>query len=157
MRDWLLESSVARAKQEHEWLKEELGSIYDQACGVRRESDARGLDRKMRQLREGVKRFLKHWNEHTEWEDHELFPQAAYYLGAEPDTFVLMEQEYELAEQNIRIFLQALDRAVYPIGKEEARNMSAYLIQAYAMLNNRFREEDEMMAELANGLQSPRY
>jgi hypothetical protein len=35
------------------------------------------------------------------------------------------------------------------MNREEARKISSYLIQAYAVLNNRFREEEEIMLELA--------
>ncbi|WP_372632465.1 hemerythrin domain-containing protein [Cohnella sp.] len=150
MRDWLLESSVARARQEHEALKEELRSIYDQACNVRNDREEKRLNREIRQLHDCVKLFMKHWAAHTKWEDSELYPQAATYLGAEPDLFMLMEQEYELADQYLRTFMRSLEKAEYPIVREEACKMTSYLIQAYAVLNNRFREEDEIMLDLTD-------
>jgi hypothetical protein len=150
MREWLLESSVARARQEHEALKEELRSIYDQACNVRNDREEKRLNREIRQLHDCVKLFMKHWAAHTQWEDSELYPQAATYLGAEPDLFMLMEQEYELADQYLRTFMRTLEKAEYPIGREEACKMTSYLIQAYAVLNNRFREEDEIMTDLTD-------
>ena len=150
MRERMLESSVARARQEHEALKDELRSIYDQACVVRNDSEEKRLNREIRQLHDCVKMFMRHWSAHTKWEDSELYPQAASYLGAEPDLFLLMEQEYELADQYLRTFLRALEKVEYPIGQEEARKMTSYLIQAYAVLNNRFREEDEIMLDLTD-------
>jgi len=150
MKDWMLESSVARARQEHDALKDELRNIYEQACIVRNDPEEKRLNREIRQLHDCVKLFMKHWNAHTQWEDTELFPQATTYLGAEPDLFLLMEQEYELADQYLRTFIRALEKAEYPIHQEEARKMAAYLIQAYAVLNNRFREEDEIMQDLTD-------
>jgi hemerythrin-like domain-containing protein len=145
----MLENSVARAQQEHELLKQELRNIYEQACIVRNVPEDRRLNREIGQLHDIVKLFMRHWSAHTQWEDSELFPHAASYLGAEPDLFTLMEQEYELAEQYIRKFLQALDKSNLPMNREEARKIASYLIQAYAVLNNRFREEEEIMLELA--------
>ncbi|MFC4601287.1 hypothetical protein [Cohnella hongkongensis] len=146
----LLEASVVRARQEHDALKEELRNIYERACAVRNDHEEKKRNREMRQLYDCVKLFMKHWIEHTRWEDAELFPQAASYLGAELDLFLLMEQEYELADQYLRVFLRLLEKAEHPIGREDARRMTAYLIQAYAVLNNRFREEDEIMLDLTD-------
>ncbi len=148
--DLQLETSVARAREEHEALKNELRSIYEQACVVRNDPEEKRLNREIRQLHDCVKLFMEHWAAHTQWEESELFPQAATFLGAEPDLFLLMEQEYELADQYLRTFMRALEKARYPIGHEEASKMASYLIQAYAVLNNRFREEDEIMLDLTD-------
>ncbi|TVY01971.1 hemerythrin domain-containing protein [Cohnella terricola] len=150
LRELIIDSTVARAKQEHELLSEELREIYEQACTIRRGQDAKRLNREIRQLGDSVKHFLKHWTAHTQWEDDELFPSAASVLGAEPDLFSLMEHEYELAEQYIQAFTQLLEKAAAPIDQEEARKMTTYLIQAYAVLSNRFREEEEIMLELTD-------
>ncbi|MCD9020683.1 hemerythrin domain-containing protein [Cohnella silvisoli] len=149
-RHFLLENAVVRAKQEHDLLKEELQDLYAQVCTVRSDEDEIRLNREIRQLNDSVKHFMKEWSDHTKWEESELFPYAAWYLGAEPDMFALMEQEYELAEQYIQAFLHTLDRAVIPVSHEEARKMASYLLQAYAFLKNRFQEEEEIMQSLTD-------
>ncbi|WP_052476098.1 hemerythrin domain-containing protein [Cohnella kolymensis] len=150
VREFLIQDTVQRAKQEHDLLKEELQDIYQQACIVRREQNEIRLNREMRQLKDSVTHFIKEWSAHTRWEESELFPFAANYWGEEPDLFALMEQEFELAEQFIRGFLQTLDRAVVLLPQEEARRMASYLIQAYAILKNRFSEEEEIILLLTD-------
>ncbi|TJY41135.1 hemerythrin domain-containing protein [Cohnella pontilimi] len=150
MSEFVLQNALDRAKQEHELLKEELQDIFGQVCAIRSGQDEIRLNRQIGQLNDSVKHFMKHWGDHTSWEDREFFPYASWYLGTEPDCFALMEQEYELAEQYIRAFLQELQRSHIPIPREEARRMASYLIQAYAVLKNRFREEEEVMEELTD-------
>jgi hypothetical protein len=137
-------------KQEHELLKQELQEIYSRACAVRSDYDVPRLNRKIRQLNEVVKQFMTEWHAHIEWEEAELFPYVTSYLGEEPDLFALMEQEYELAEQFICAFLQTLDRAVIPVPHDEAYRMASYLLQAYAVMKNRFIEEEEILLELTD-------
>ncbi|WP_164472654.1 hemerythrin domain-containing protein [Cohnella candidum] len=150
MRQLVLDTAVVRAKQEHDLLKRELQDIYDLACTVRSDMNVPRLNREIRELNENVKRFMAEWNIHVQWEENELFPYASWYLGGEPDLFALMEQEYELAEQFIRAFLHTLDRAVIPVPHDEAYRMASYLLQAYAVLKNRFVEEEEIMSALTD-------
>jgi len=148
IRDRVLECSINRAKHEHGLLKEELQDIFEQACLVRKGKEESLLNREIIELNEHVKHFMKDWNEHTLWEKSELFPYAAWLLGAEPDLYSLMDHEYELAERSIQAFVQTLEKATFPIKQDEACRMTSYLIQAYAILKNRFQEEEEIMLEL---------
>lgn len=150
IRHILLDSAMSRAAQEHELLKKDLQDIFSQACSVRIEKDIVRLGRELQHLKRTVKEFMKEWNEHTRWEEEELFPYAAAYLGEEPDLFDYMEQEYELAEHFVRAFLHELDRSVIPVGHEDAYRMASYLLQAYAFLKNRFDEEEDILASLAD-------
>lgn len=150
VRDFWFQDAVVRAKHEHDLLKEELQDIFAQACKVRNEADDIRRNREIRQLKDSVKHFVKQWSAHAKWEETELFPCAASYWGEEPDCFALMEQEYDLAEQYIRGFLHTVDRAVIPIPLDEARRMTSYLIQAYAVLKNRFCEEEEIIGLLTD-------
>jgi hypothetical protein len=150
LHELMIDSSVARAMQEHELLQNELMDIYVQARKIGSEGDLKQMNRDVRQLGDSVKRFMKHWSDHAHWEDEQLFPNAASVLGTEPELFSLMEREHELAEEYIRVFMQALERAVFPIDQEEARKLTALLLQAHAVLKNRFREEEEIMLELTD-------
>jgi hypothetical protein len=139
---------MLRAMQEHDLLRDELRNIFEQACSVREGQDEIGLNRDIRELCENVKVFMQDWNEHTSWEETELFPNAVRILGAEPDLYSLMGREYDLAERSIQAFMQSFDRSNLPLRRDDARRMAGYLIQAYAVMKNRFREEEEIMQEL---------
>ncbi|QJD83079.1 hypothetical protein [Cohnella herbarum] len=143
-----LETSMLRAKQEHELLRFELHNIFEQACSLRQGKDDIGVNRDICKLSENVKIFMQDWNEHTSWEETELFPNAVRLLGAESDLYSLMGREYDLAERSIQAFMQSFDRTSLPLQRDEARRLAGYLIQAYAIMSNRFREEEEIMQEL---------
>lgn len=148
VRGLLLDTGVARARQEHEQLREALLDMYAQVCVIRAGAKSGELDRELRKLRNIVREFMHQWEAHVEWEENELFPYMISIFGEEPDLFAYMEQEYELAEQYMRAFLNALDRSIIPVSQEDAHQMTSYLLQAYAFLVNRFEEEEEIWAAL---------
>lgn len=150
VRGLLLETAVARARQEHEQLRAALHDMYAQVCVIRAGAGPGELNRELRKLRDIVRAFMHKWEAHVQWEENELFPHAVSYFGEEPDLFAYMEQEYELAEHYLRAFLQTLDRSIIPVPQEDAHRMTSYLLQAYAFLTNRFEEEDEIWTALVD-------
>jgi len=150
LHELMIDSSVARAMQEHEILQEELAEICEQARRIGKGGDPKQINEDIRQLGGRVERFMKHWSAHTEWEDEELLPNSASVLGADPDLFTLMEREHELAEEYLRVFEHSLERAIFPIDRKEALRLASLLVQACAVLNNRFREEEEIMRVLTD-------
>ncbi|RKP52971.1 hypothetical protein D7Z26_14600 [Cohnella endophytica] len=145
----LLEQAIERAKQERGVLNEELKAIYDQTCAVSNDKDTVSLNRDVELLTECVRHFIRDWSEYKSWEDAELFPHAALYLGVESDSFELMEREYELGERLLEACGHHLDGSLRVAATpENVRAVTSSLLQAYAFLKNRFREEEEMMEAL---------
>jgi len=149
-----LNESVARARREHEILKLELKNLFERARAIRGVSESRTFHRELGQLHDDMKNFLNDLKKHSAWEDAELYPFAVSRLGADPDLYELMVLEYEPAERRILSCLKLLESKDRPACREDAQALSASVIQACAVLNNRLLEEDELMAELEeNGRQ----
>lgn len=144
----LLEKAVIRARLDLEALKEELSEVYDKACVIRKAENVGRLNQELLQLDQTVKHFLRDWCSHTEWEESELFPFAAWYLGEDPQLFDYMEQDHRLAEHYIRAFLQTLNRTLVPVSKEAAQRMASYLLLASAFLKTKFQEEEDILVAL---------
>jgi len=77
-----------------------------------------------------------------------LLPRAASRLGAEPDLFELMEREYGCAERDFLTCIDVLESSPQPLRAEDAKRLSSCVIQAYAVMNGRLREEEEIIREL---------
>ncbi|MCC3375956.1 hemerythrin domain-containing protein [Cohnella sp. REN36] len=146
--DLALRETVVRAKLERDLLEIELQDLYQQACTVRLDEDLARLHREIRELRAAVRRFLSEWSAHVSWERSELFPCAAWYLAGEPDLFAPMEEDYRRAERFVREFLAAADVAPAPVSREEAKRLATRLLQAYACLKNRLREEADIVSAI---------
>jgi len=143
-----LSESVARARLEHEALKDELRSIYEQARRLRSAEESGASGRELDRLHDSLKLFIRDLHEHVRWEDAELLPRAASRLGAEPDLFELMEREYGCAERDFLTCIDVLESSPQPLRAEDAKRLSSCVIQAYAVMNGRLREEEEIIREL---------
>ncbi|WEK55520.1 MAG: hemerythrin domain-containing protein [Candidatus Cohnella colombiensis] len=143
-----LNDAVTRLKEEHSILQVVLQEIYSLTCAIRIEKDELQLNNQMYELKKKVADFKVQLDAHSQWEEEELFPMAAWYFGTDIDECTLMEQEHELADQYVKAFTHAIDRTMLPICIEEAKRMTSYLFQAYVILTNHFRDEEELMASL---------
>ncbi|RUS46266.1 hemerythrin domain-containing protein [Cohnella sp. AR92] len=145
-----LNEAIDRLKEEHALLSEGLQEVYAKACEVRRETDLLVLNYKLRTLRFTVLEFRKALVEHSNWEERELFPMAAWYFGNEMEVFTIMEHEHEQALFRIDCFLKMASEKPIPVGHADAMQMASQLLQAYALLKNHFNEEEEILVAFAD-------
>ncbi|WP_051318158.1 hemerythrin domain-containing protein [Cohnella thermotolerans] len=145
-----LDDAIMRVRTEHAQLQDGLQRLYEAACAARSEEDPRLLSDKLTVLAATVREYKRQLNAHSEWEETELFPLAVWYFGNDMDVFTLMEQEHELAEHHIDVFLEQLDQAPRPVRHEDAVRMASSLLQAYALLKNHFKEEEEILVAFAD-------
>ncbi|MCC3373559.1 hemerythrin domain-containing protein [Cohnella sp. REN36] len=144
----LLEKAVVRARLDLETLKKELIEVYDKACIVRKDENINRLNQELHELNQTLKHFLRDWCNHNEWEETDLYPYAVWYFGEDPQLFDYMEQDHKMAELYIHAFLQTLNRTTVPVSQKTARRMASYLLQAYAFLKIKFKEEEDILTAL---------
>jgi len=143
-----LNDTITRMKEEHGLLQVLLQDIYALTCTVRIEEDEYRLHRELKLLKNKVLDFKKQLDEHSKWEEAELFPMASLYFGSEIDVCGIMEQEHDVADQYVDAFIRTLDGAIAPVKHDDARRMASYLFQAYVVLTNHFRDEEELLDSL---------
>lgn len=145
-----LMGAIDRLKIEHSRLAKDLQRVYDETCTVRGEENLYTLNQLMIKLRSTVRQFKAKLAEHSEWEENELFPLAVWYFGNDMDVFTLMEQEHVLALHYVDTFLAQVDKPNHAINHTEAHRLASYLLQAYAILKNHFKEEEDMLVAFAD-------
>jgi Hemerythrin HHE cation binding domain. len=145
-----LNEAIDHLKEEHALLQEALREVYEKACAIRQEEDLLLLNYKLRTLRFTVMEFKKALREHSKWEETELFPMAAWYFGNDMEVFTIMEHEHDQAEQRIDAFLRLANEKPIPVGHADAMQMASQLFQAYAVLKNHFKEEEEILVAFAD-------
>ncbi|MBB6676593.1 hemerythrin domain-containing protein [Cohnella lubricantis] len=150
-----LMQAIDRLKAEHSRLSIALKRLYSDTCAVRGEENSYAINQLMIRLRSTVRQFKSQLASHSRWEESELIPLAVWYFGNDMDVFTLMEQEHVLAEHYIDAFLMQVDQPPErPIDHVEAQRLASYLLQAYAILTNHFKEEEDMLdafADQSNG------
>ena len=144
-----LDTAIEQLQEEHLFLKDKLLNFYSQTQMIGADQTVHNWMDKLRDLKMQVLHFRKQLNKHAAWEEKDVFPCVAMYTGREMGVLAVMEQEHELAEQYIQAYLQSMDRAVAPIDYQEAKNMASYLLQAYLILVDHFRKEEEYIFPLA--------
>ncbi|MBB6636801.1 hemerythrin domain-containing protein [Cohnella thailandensis] len=145
-----LNEAIDHLKEEHALLQEALQEVYEKACAIRQEEDLHLLNYKLRTLRFTVMEFKKVLSEHSKWEETELFPMAAWYFGNDMEVFTIMEHEHDQAERRIDAFLRLANEKPIPVGHADAMQMASQLLQAYAVLKNHFKEEEEILVAFAD-------
>lgn len=149
------DTAVERAAREHERLQSELQELVRQTCSVRHMQEPSRLHGEFRKLTSQVLQLQEDWQDHTKWVETEFLPYAAWYWGEEPELFAHIDHEYVLAHKMLDRFTEQLGRINGPLDPAEARRLTSYLLQAYAVLKNRMLEEEEIMQQLQD--QSNRY
>jgi iron-sulfur cluster repair protein YtfE (RIC family) len=139
--------SIERLKEEHALLQEELRELYRLTRLItRKENDTLQWTGTLRDLRRLAAEFQADLDKHAQWEETELFPLVSVYFDAGLEELMLMEQEHELAEHFIDAFAEAAKRA--PVRRFDGREMAMYLKQAYQILTEHFRHEEEVLAKI---------
>ncbi|AFH65671.1 hemerythrin domain-containing protein [Paenibacillus caseinilyticus] len=145
-----LTEAIDRLKEEHALLEEKLVELYAMARTIGLQDETGNWTPALLQLGQTVKAFWMELEAHSKWEEATMFPMITWYFGETLEQFTLMEQEHELAEQYILAFIEPVERLTAPVEQEEAKELASMLVQAYAILRNHFRQEEEIIDALAD-------
>jgi hemerythrin-like domain-containing protein len=145
-----LNESVNRLQEEHVLLNVSLMDLYRMSNAIGRDENVINWVGSLCDLKVKVVTFMRQLDGHSQWEQTVMFPMITWYFGEILDQFALLEQEHELAEQYLKAFLKAMDQTLIQVDRMEARTMTGYLLQAYAVLTNHFKQEEEIIVALAD-------
>lgn len=146
-----LNDSVQRLQEEHVLLEEGLSELYRMAKSIGANPQTINWSGALHYLGVMAAAFRRDMEAHVKWEAEKMFPMIAWYVGEELDHFTLMEQEYELADQYIEAFLEAVrqihDRSIC---RKEATDMASYLLEAHSILKLHLRKEEDLIFALSD-------
>lgn len=145
----VLSSGIDRLREEHWLLKHELMEFYGMAKVIGQDDHVTNWSGSLENLQRKITGFMEELDVHSDWEDHVLFPMVQDYTGKDMSPMAALEHQHELAKQEVQRFLEAAERLAAPVSCQEAKEAASFLLQAYAILTDHFREEEEVLFPIA--------
>ncbi|MDF2924118.1 MAG: hypothetical protein K0R57_3032 [Paenibacillaceae bacterium] len=145
----VLSEGIDKLREEHDLLKHELMEFYGMAKVIGQDTHVTNWSGSIDNLRQKIIAFMNELDVHSEWEDDVLFPMVQDYTGKDMGHIAIMECEHELAKRNVRNFLEATERLAVPVSSQDAKEAASYLLQAYVILTDHFKKEEEVLFPIA--------
>ncbi|TVX99013.1 hemerythrin domain-containing protein [Paenibacillus cremeus] len=145
-----LSAALDRLKQEHGELMQDLLELENEAKQAGQESDFDPAIRLLTHLRFRTQAFMNEMEQHSRWEEQELFPflngyfhqQTAPSIAA---SFWRLEKEHELAGEYLQSFLKETDGLRRDSKLEQLHHAAAYLIHACRILKEHLEKEEQLV------------
>ncbi|WP_161807581.1 hemerythrin domain-containing protein [Bacillus sp. FJAT-28004] len=142
-----------RLKEEHEKLRSQLRILETNAKEVILIADtAKGLQI-LQQLRTQTAQFENELEQHSEWEEQELFPFLLAYFHRQPapsimPSFWVLEKDHQLGVSFIQSFNEAVNEVTPLVNKKRLAETASHLVQACLILNDHFTMEEKLILPL---------
>lgn len=145
----VLNEGIEQLREEHVVLKQKLMEFYNLAKEIGTNEEVTNWSASIEALSTKTKAFMTELDVHSIWEDQVLFPMVQEYTGKDMGPISVMEYEHELAKQNVRRFMDAASKLQAPVSAEEAKEAASFLLQAYVILTDHFKKEEEVLFPIA--------
>jgi hemerythrin-like domain-containing protein len=146
-----------RLKEEHEQLTEQLVFYQSIVKSINKATDAQKARNMLNMLKLDMTDCMRQLDEHSEWEEKEVFPVIDWYFGGllkpsiMPSIWV-MEKEHELGAVFVKSFIESVDELSLVGTMEQIQQATAHLVQACYILLEHFALEEELIFPLADQL-----
>jgi iron-sulfur cluster repair protein YtfE (RIC family) len=146
---------VERLKEEHLQMRGQLAVIRTMAASLYSLGDCSIGMCKLIELQDLILSLVEELEQHSEWEESELFPLLQSYL---PQTTALsvsrsvtvLEQDHDLAKRVVQTFVDGVNAMKVPIDEEFLHVMASELMTACLILLRHFTLEEELVYPLAD-------
>lgn len=145
-KDFPLSSGLARLKEEHGPLRQQMEAFLAQAEKTSSPED-------LALLRQQVAAFQRELDPHSEREEQVLFPMMASHIGRETGPIAVMEYEHEQAKGRITRFLQETQK-LEKATEEQVRQLTEEVNEAYHILSDHFLKEENVLFPMAENVLS---
>lgn len=145
-----LDVELEKLNEDHTELKVQLLELYGMAKAIGWDVDCLNWSGAIDNLCRKLDVFIAALDEHSDWEENVLFPKFAGLTGEHMRQLTEMEKEHELVEQSIRRFLDKTEGLCAPVRRQEAMEAAACLLDAYMVLSDHFRKEEEILFPLVH-------
>jgi regulator of cell morphogenesis and NO signaling len=145
--------ATERLKEEHEDLRATLKILETNAKEViLLEDSTRGLQA-LQELRKQTQQFMEKLEQHSDWEEQELFPFLQQYFHRQPapsimPSFWVLEKDHQLGISFIESFNEAVIEVSPIVVKKQLAEAASNLLQACLILNDHFTMEEQLIYPL---------
>jgi regulator of cell morphogenesis and NO signaling len=143
-------AAIERLEEEHRMLGASLLELCKLAEAIDLKKDITNWTQSMTDLKQKVSEFKQALEQHSNWEEDELFKLVDKYFDEIPSLFGLIEQEHVLVEKFMDAFISVVDRNICAENPLEAAKMSTYLQLAFNSLVGHFKKEEDIVTSLAD-------
>lgn len=149
-----LSAPLARLKQEHGPLREQMDEFARLAAGIGTGEERDDWREPLAALRAKVQAFADRLEPHSDLEEGILFPLMAKYIGRETGPIYVMEYEHDQAKGNLRVFLERSAESDAPVTALQAAEIASYAAAAHTILTEHFMKEENILFPMAENLLS---
>ncbi|TXK77963.1 hemerythrin domain-containing protein [Paenibacillus sp. N3.4] len=148
---------VERLKEEHKQMREEISEIRKLAVSLLSLEDCSMGMCKLIELQDRILSLIEELEQHSEWEEQELFPLLQSYLHptmalSVSRSVTVLEQDHDLAKRVVQSFVDGVNAMKVPIDLTFLQVMASELMTACLILLKHFTLEEELVYPLADGI-----
>ncbi|WP_249179138.1 hemerythrin domain-containing protein [Brevibacillus sp. NL20B1] len=143
---------LAQLKREHGPLREQMDAFAREAAEIGADQETTDWTAQLAALKQKVEAFVRELDPHSEREEGALFPLMAKYIGRQMGPIAVMEYEHELAKQNLKKFLEAVEQLEGTADAGRAKEIASYALQAHAVLTDHFMKEENVLFPMAENM-----
>ncbi|MGG1551912.1 MULTISPECIES: hemerythrin domain-containing protein [Paenibacillus] len=142
-----------RLKEEHVQMREQLAEIRATASALFSLDDCSIGMCKLIKLQDAILCLIEELEQHSEWEDQELFPSLQSYLHptmalSVARSIIVLEQDHDLAKRVVQSYVNGVNAMRVPIDEDFLHVMASELLTACLLLLKHFTLEEELVYPL---------
>jgi hemerythrin-like domain-containing protein len=146
-----------RLRNEHVLLYDAILELEQAARRLCKQEEPGAYVLGLSSLREKALNLMAELENHSVWEDHELFPLLTEYfqLPSRPDTTTslwMLEHEHELANTFFRYFLEESEKQLIEGKRSQGVRVTDMLLQACRLVKEHLETEEETVFPLEEEL-----
>lgn len=146
---------VQRLKEEHVQMREQLSEIRTMAAALYSLEDCSIGMCKLIELQDLILSLVEELEQHSEWEEKELFPHLQAYLQptaalSVSRSMTVLEQDHDLAKRVVQSFVDGVNAMKVPIDMAFLHLMASELMTACLILLKHFTLEEELVYPLTD-------
>ncbi|WNR43442.1 hemerythrin domain-containing protein [Paenibacillus roseipurpureus] len=142
-----------RLKEEHVQMREQLSEIRTMAAALYVLDDCSIGMCRLIDLQDRILSLVEELEQHSEWEEQELFPNLQSYLHPTMAISVsrsvhVLEQDHDLAKKVVQSYVNGVNAMSVPIDMDFVHVMASELLTACLILLKHFTLEEELVYPL---------
>ncbi|UCZ52004.1 hemerythrin domain-containing protein [Bacillus shivajii] len=145
--------AIQQLLDEHPPLREQMKQFYDTASEIAYDPEQEEVEQKMQVLHEQMTTFHNNIEPHSQKEEEHLFEMMVKHIGRQGGPIAVMEQEHDLAKENIAQFFNKYPKADLS-NVNNIRELTHHVAVVFHTLTDHFMKEEEILFPMAETMMS---